>query len=193
MATPGFGPQNSRRRGRMGDNLIMEPIEGDGEPVSGAAGPLTWILASLAALLGLAPVLAYGGLVVHPYLIVPVSALSGGVLAGLAASWLRTASASWSSSRLLPVVGTTVAVALVVVPPLMIIGLMVMPVPVVLHVIPAVLILGGVAGWAAWRFRRPERRLVRDGLVSLGLLAAGVIVGGGALVGFCSTLLTCSA
>lgn len=172
----------------------MEPIDGEGEQVSGAAGPLTWILASLAALTGLLPVLAYGGLVVHPYLIVPVSSLSGGVLAGLAAAWLRTATTSWSSSRLLPVVGTTVAVALVVVAPLMIIAITVgPPMPLLLQVIPAVLILGAVAGWAAWRFRRPERRLARDALGSLGLLAAGLVLGAGALVGFCSTLLTCSA
>lgn len=172
----------------------MEPIERDGEPVSGAVGPLTWILASLAALLGLAPVLLFGGLVVPPNLIVPVSALSGAVLAGLTAAWLRTAAASWSSSHLPAVVGTTVAVALVMVAPLMIISITVgPPVPILLQIIPAVLILGAVAGWAAWRFRRPDRRLARDTLASLGLLAAGVVVGAGALVGFCSALLTCSA
>ena len=172
----------------------MEPIEGDGEPVSGAVGPSTWLLASLAALIGLLPVLGIGGLVVPGYLVVPVSALSGGLLAGLTAAWLRTASASWSSSRMLSVVGTTVAAALFLVAPLMLLTMMVAPpIPILLHAVAAVLIIGGVAGWAAWRFRRPDRRLARDALASFGLVAAGVAAGAGALVGFCSTLLTCSA
>lgn len=163
------------------------------ETVTGRlAGPLSWVLATLAAFLGIVPVFIGGVLVVPPYLIVPAAVLSGGILAGLVAGWVRTAVASDSSSRLLAVVGTTAAAALVLVAPVMALGIMFgPPVPIIVYPPAAALVLGGVATWAAGRFRNPDRHLARDAVISLGLAAAGAAVVAVALFGFCATLVTC--
>ncbi|WP_152365635.1 hypothetical protein [Microlunatus speluncae] len=163
----------------------------DSDTASPIAGPLSWVLASIAAIVGIAPLLALG-LVIPPQLIVPVAALAGGLLAGLVSSWIRNAFTSDSSSRLLTVVGVTAAAALVVAVG-MFLCLMFLPVPIIVYLLIAALILGGVAAWAAWRFRSPNRNLGRDALVSLGLLVAGALVIMAVLFGFCGTLLTCSA
>lgn len=162
----------------------------EADTASPVAGPLSWVLASIAAFVGIAPLLALG-LAVPPQLIVPVAALAGGLLAGLVTSWIRNAFTSDSSSRLLAVTGATAAAALVVAVGMFL--LMFLPVPIILYLPIAALILGGVAAWAAWRFRSPDRNLGRDALISIGLLVAGAVVIIAALYGFCATLLTCSA
>ncbi len=156
------------------------------------AGPLSWVLASLASFCGIVPVLA-GGLAVPPQLIVPVAVLAGGILAGLVAGWVRTAFDADSSSRLLPVVGTTAAAALVLSAGLVLAIMVGLPVPILVYPAVAALILGGVANGTAGRLRSPGPRLVRDVLSSLALLAAGAVLLAAALLLFCTTLLTCSA
>jgi hypothetical protein len=163
----------------------------DADTAGPVAGPLSWLLASIAAIVGIAPLLVLG-LAVPPQLIVPVAVLAGGLLAGLVTSWIRNAFTPYSSSRLLAVTGATAAAALVVAVG-MFLCLMFLPVPIIIYLPIAALILGGVAAWAASRFRSPNRNLGRDALISLGLLVAGAVVIIAALYGFCATLLTCRA
>lgn len=162
----------------------------EADTTSPAAGPLSWVLASLVAFIGILPLLPLG-LVVPPQLNVPVAVLAGALLAALAASWVRNVFSPGTSSRVLVVVGTTAALSLVVAAGLFL-ATMVIPVPIIVHVPIVALILGGIATWAAWRFRSPGRRLARDVLFSLALLVAGALVIMLALYGGCR-IVTCSA
>ncbi len=164
----------------------------DSATASPIAGPLSWVLSSLAAFAMILPLMAWGGLVVPPQLIAPVASLTGGLLAGLVTSWVRNAFMSDASSRILVVVGTTAAAALVVAV-IMFLASMFLPMPIIFHLPIAAMILGAFASWAAWRFRSPGRRLARDALISLVLLVGGAALIMLTLFGFCATLLTCSA
>ncbi|GAB3746924.1 hypothetical protein GCM10028864_17580 [Microlunatus parietis] len=162
----------------------------DSDTTSQAAGPMSWVLASLLAFIAIMPLMTLG-LAVPPQLIVPVAVLAGALLAALAATWVRNIFTAGTSSRVLVVVGTTAALS-VLVAAIVFLGIMLVPVPILVHLPIAALFLGGIATWAAWRFRSAGRHLVRDLLLSLGLLAAGAAVIMSALYGGCM-IITCSA
>lgn len=160
------------------------------DTTSPAAGPLSWVLASIVAFIVILPLLVLG-LAVPPQLIVPVTAVAAGLVASLVTCWVRNVFTPGSSTRLLAAVGATTVGALVVAVG-MFLGMVFLPGPLILQIPPAALALGGIAAWAAWRFRSLGRHFVRDALLSLGLLAAGAVVITGALYGGCM-IIACSA
>lgn len=162
----------------------------EADSTSPATGPMSWVLASLLAFSAILPLMTLA-LAVPPQLIVPVAVLAGALPAGLAASWVRNVLGAGVRSRVLAVVATTAALSLVVALGLFL-AIMLVPVPILVHLPVAALILGGIATWAAWRFRRPGRQVVRDVLLSLALLLAGALVIMLVLRGGCM-IVTCSA
>lgn len=125
-------------------------------------------------------VLPFGLVVVEP-IIFPLTFGIAALFAALGASWAGTLLGSnHTSSRILPVVGVSEAMAGIVV---------------ILFLITAVgesmlwylgspaIVLGGVmvliglsASWAAWHFRKPVRRIGRDALMTLGLVVSAMVV-----------------
>ena len=121
------------------------------------------------------------GLVVVAYVMLPLMFGIAALFAALGASWAGILiSPEGTGSRILPVVGVSEATAGVVVVPFSI--------PAVgesmsrylgspaLALGAGMVLIGLGASWAAWRFRRPGRRIGKDALMTLGLVGvAGLI------------------
>jgi hypothetical protein len=154
----------------------------------------TWVLAVLAALIGILPMVPLG-LFVHPAVLVPAVVLSGGVLAGIAASWAANGlSTDGSRSRLVLVVAVAVVSGLVVVALEVLITLLLGSfVPMITYVLAGAMGIGAGATWAAPRWRAPGRRDGRDLLLSLVLVLAGGIVIAIGIPALCTTVVTCQA
>ena len=122
------------------------------------------------------------GLVVVEVVIFPLTWVVAALFAALGASWAGILlSPDHTSSRILPVVGVSEAIAGVVVvlflilPPTLGVSVLALGGPPV--VLGAVMVLIGLsASWAAWHFRGPEGRFGKDALMTLGLVGLAVLV-----------------
>jgi small-conductance mechanosensitive channel len=146
--------------------------------MAGVAVLGTFLLATFGALAGTLLVLPFG-LVVVEQIVYPLAAAVGALLAALGAGWAATLLArDGTCTRLLPVVGATEAVALVVAAlVLAYLALDVASRPRVLAVTPFTLgligslLLGTAATVAAWRLRAPRRSLRDDARLTVLLVA----------------------
>lgn len=118
----------------------------------------TWLIAALAALFGMLPMVVLG-LVVPMVVLAPATVVAGGVLAGLVAGWVTNGfSADGSHSRLAPVVAVAVAAGLIMVGLATLVTLIVgSSVPMIAYVLVVGTGIGAGAAWAAQRLRAPAR------------------------------------
>lgn len=118
----------------------------------------TWLIAFLAALFGMLPMVVLG-LVVPMVVLAPATVLVGGLLAGRVAGWVGDGfTADGTRSRLGPVVAVAVAAGLIVVGLATLVTLIVgSAVPMIAYVLAVGAGIGAGAAWAAQRLRGPAR------------------------------------
>ena len=140
---------------------------------------VTFVLSLIAGAIGL--FLLPLGLVVPPFILFPLLLGIIALLSSLGASWVSAVLVSNRDyGRLLPIVGITevaaTATALAVVLWVWLIGQL--PITILFGV--ATLIIVSIANMATWRCRSTERLLVKDVLVTAGMIVLGILVCAGA-------------
>jgi hypothetical protein len=135
------------------------------------------------------------GLVVPIVVVAPAAAISGGLLAGIVAGWIRNGSADdGARSRLVAVSGVAVAVGLVIAALEWLIVILVGSfLPMFGYAVVGAGVIGVGATWAAYRLRGLVGRTSRDVVQSLALLAGGAVVIIIAMSALCATVLVCRA
>lgn len=150
-------------------------------------------LAALAAFVGILPVMPVA-LGVPAQVVMPLAMLLGGVCAGLTASWRANRHATdGSRSRLVPVTGVAVAVA-VPAGGLTVLGMaLTVPLPPIAYAVVCAVLIGSGAAEAAHRLRTStsDHRGDLARSLLLALLGLAAVIGG--LPVLCATTLSCHA
>ncbi len=127
------------------------------------------------------------GLVVAEFIIWPLAFVIGAIFAAIGAGWAGNLLAP-GRSRLLPIVGVSVATAAVMTVAVLILMSNYLPTPGFVaeqagiapgrlaDVVMGMVFIALGASWAAWRFRSPEPDLARDAALTLGLVGLAILV-----------------
>ena len=138
---------------------------------------VTFILSTIIGVLSL--FLLPLGLIVPPFILIPLLLGIIALLSSLGASWVSAPLISNKSySRLFPVVGiaeaTATGLAIVLLVWLKLISRLSLPVSILFGVVTLIIVLS--ANVATWRYRSVERALAKDILLTAGMVVLGTLI-----------------